>query len=186
VKRIFDLGLSVFFGVVFAVPMLGIALLIRVTSRGPILHWSERVGLHNAPFSMPKFRTMCVDTPTVATRLLDCPQQYLTPVGRLLRKTSLDELPQLYSIFRGDMSFVGPRPVLHLEDDLIDLRTKRGVHQLVPGLTGWAQINGRDHVSTDQKVAFDEHYLYNRSLWFDVKILLITLFRVILAEGVRH
>lgn len=185
-KRAFDLLFAFILALVFAVPMLGIAVLIRCTSEGPILHWSERVGLHNARFGMPKFRTMRMNTPSVATHLLDFPQQYLTPIGKVLRKTSLDELPQLYSIFRGDMSFVGPRPVLHVEDDLIDLRTEKGVHRLLPGLTGWAQINGRDHVSTPEKVAFDEHYLYNRSFWFDMKILLITLVRVILAEGVRH
>ncbi len=185
-KRAFDLLLSSLLAVVFSVPMLGIALLVKCTSRGPVLHWSERVGLHNVRFSMPKFRTMQVDTPAVATRFLTSPHQYLTPLGRILRRTSLDELPQLYSIFRGDMSFVGPRPVLHVEDDLIDLRTARGIHRLLPGMTGWAQINGRDQVSTHEKVAFDEHYLHNCSLLFDLKILLITFLRVILADGVSH
>jgi O-antigen biosynthesis protein WbqP len=185
-KRAFDLLFSSLLAIVFAVPMLGIAIVVKCTSRGPVLHLSERVGLHNIRFYMPKFRTMRADTPAVATRLLAFPHQHLTTIGKILRKTSLDELPQLYSIFRGDMSFVGPRPVLHVEDDLIDLRTARGVHRLLPGLTGWAQINGRDQISTPEKVAFDEHYLHNRSFLFDLKILFITLLRVILADGVSH
>ena len=185
-KRLFDLLLGALLSVVLAVPMLLVALAVRVTSEGPILYWSDRVGLRNRIFRMPKFRTMRIDTPAVATHLLADPDRWLTPVGALLRKTSLDELPQLWSILKGDMSFVGPRPALYNQDDLIRLRTQRGVDALVPGLTGWAQVNGRDELSIPDKVALDEEYLRRRSLWLDVRILLLTFVKVARSDGVSH
>lgn len=166
--------------------MLMIALLIRLTSKGPILYWSERVGRENAIFKMPKFRTMRIDTPVVATHLLNQPQQWLTPFGAFLRQTSLDELPQLWSIVKGDMCFVGPRPALYNQEDLIALRTKAGVHRLTPGLTGWAQVNGRDSLSIDEKVILDYEYLSRHSLWFDLKILGLTILKVWQRDGVGH
>ena len=157
-----------------------------LTSKGPIIYWSNRVGKDNAIFRMPKFRTMRIDTPAVATHLLNDPDRYLTPVGKFLRKSSLDELPQLWSVLKGDMSFVGPRPALFNQDDLIALRTVKGVHRLIPGITGWAQINGRDDLPIPVKVKFDVHYLENRSLIFDIKILFLTLLKVLRREGVTH
>jgi O-antigen biosynthesis protein WbqP len=163
-----------------------VALLVKVTSRGPVLYWSDRVGRNKSIFKMPKFRTMRIDTPAVATHLLGNPDYYLTPIGSLLRKFSLDELPQLWSVLRGDMSFVGPRPALYNQDDLIELRTKKGIHGLVPGITGWAQINGRDELPIPTKVEYDEYYLKNRSFFFDIKILFLTLFKTVKSEGVQH
>lgn len=171
---------------IFAVPMLLIALLVKKSSEGPILYWSERVGLQNGIFRMPKFRTMRIDTPAVATHLLKNPDEYLTPVGSFLRKFSLDELPQLWSILKGDMSFVGPRPALFNQDDLIRLRTLKGVHEIVPGITGWAQVNGRDDLPIPKKVEYDSYYLDKKSFFFDMKILYMTILKVIKAEGVRH
>ena len=159
---------------------------VRLTSPGPALHWSERVGKDNRLFDMPKFRTMRVNTPQLATHLLDRPERYLTPVGALLRKTSLDELPQLVSVWRGDLSLVGPRPALFNQDDLIALRTLHGVHRLVPGITGWAQINGRDELEIPLKVRFDTEYMAAQSLPLDLKIIALTLWRVLKAEGVQH
>lgn len=159
---------------------------VRLTSCGPALHWSERIGKCNRVFAMPKFRTMRVDTPQVATHLLRQPARYLTPVGALLRKTSLDELPQLVSVCRGDLSLVGPRPALFNQDDLVALRTRRGVHRLVPGITGWAQVNGRDELAIPVKVEYDAEYMEAQSLGVDLKILLLTLWRVLKAEGVQH
>jgi O-antigen biosynthesis protein WbqP len=159
---------------------------VRLTSCGPALHWSERVGRGNRIFVMPKFRTMRVDTPQVATHLLRQPARYLTPVGTVLRKTSLDELPQLVSVWRGDLSLVGPRPALFNQDDLIALRTRRGVHRLVPGITGWAQVNGRDELAIPIKVEYDAEYMEAQSLRVDLKILMLTLWRVLKAEGVQH
>ena len=185
-KRIFDLFFSLLLLLIFAVPLLGIALLVKWTSPGPALYWSDRVGRNNKIFRMPKFRTMRIDTPAVATHLLEDPDVYLTPMGHFLRKTSLDELPQLWSVITGDMSMVGPRPALFNQDDLIALRTAKGVHQLIPGITGWAQINGRDDLPIPIKVEFDVHYLKHRSLMFDIKILFLTLFRVLRREGVTH
>jgi O-antigen biosynthesis protein WbqP len=167
-------------------PMVLVALLVKFTSSGPMLYWSERVGKDNFIFRMPKFRTMRIDTPAVATHLLSNPDQFLTPIGPFLRKWSLDEFPQLWSVFKGDMSFVGPRPALFNQDDLIALRTKGGVHRLTPGITGWAQINGRDDIPIPKKVEFDEYYLKNQSFLFDMKILLLTLLKVARAENVRH
>lgn len=171
---------------ILALPILIIALAVRLTSPGPALYWSNRVGRHNRIFKMPKFRSMRVDTPALATHLLADPGRYLTPVGSFLRKTSLDELPQLWSILKGDMSFVGPRPALFNQDDLIALRTQRGVHELVPGLTGWAQVNGRDELPIPQKVDLDVEYLQRRSLAFDLRILWMTAVKVLRQDGVAH
>lgn len=185
-KRLFDLSLALMLSLLLALPIALIALAIRLTSAGPAVYWSNRVGRNNKIFRMPKFRSMRTDTPAVATHLLQNPEQYITPVGRFLRKTSLDELPQLWSILVGDMSFVGPRPALYNQDDLIALRTERGVHTLVPGLTGWAQINGRDELPIPQKVEFDAQYLQRRSFWFDLRIMALTAWRVLRRSGVSH
>ena len=172
--------------IVLAVPVLFVALAVKLTSRGPVLYWSHRVGSCNRIFRMPKFRSMRVDTPAVATHLLQNPDAWLTPIGSLLRQTSLDELPQLWSILVGDMSLVGPRPALFNQNDLINLRTKHGVHLLVPGLTGWAQINGRDELPIPEKVAMDVEYLRRRSFWFDCYILWKTAVKVLRRDGVSH
>jgi len=185
-KKIFDLLFSFCLIIVLSVPIFIIAVLIRLTSKGSALYWSDRVGVGNAIFKMPKFRTMRIDTPAVATHLLKDPDAYLTPIGHFIRKTSLDELPQLWSVLKGDMSFVGPRPALFNQEDLIALRTEKGVHQLIPGITGWAQINGRDDVPIPVKVEYDEYYLKNQSFLFDLKILWDTFFKVIKKEGVAH
>lgn len=185
-KRLFDLLLALAAAAVLLVPVLLVALAVRATSRGPALYWSDRVGRHNRLFRMPKFRSMRVDTPAVATHLLTDPGRYLTPIGPFLRKSSLDELPQLWSILRGDMSFVGPRPALYNQDDLIALRTEQGVHELVPGLTGWAQVNGRDELPIPQKVALDAEYLRRQSLSFDLRILWMTFVKVLRRDGVAH
>jgi O-antigen biosynthesis protein WbqP len=161
-------------------------LAVWLTSPGPVLHWSRRVGKDNRVFLMPKFRTMRVDTPQMATHLLQNPGQYLTPIGKLLRKTSLDELPQLLSVLKGDLSLVGPRPALFNQDDLIELRTKNGVHRLLPGITGWAQVNGRDGLNVPAKVLYDTEYMRSRSLRFDLKIMILTLLTVITGQGIRH
>ena len=185
-KRAFDVFFSVGLLGVLLIPMLLIALAVRAGSRGPVLYWSDRIGVNNEKFRMPKFRTMRCDTPAVATHLLKDPDAYLTPIGAFLRKSSLDELPQLWSVLKGEMSFVGPRPALFNQDDLIALRTQKGVHRLVPGITGWAQINGRDELPIPVKVDFDAHYLQHRSFLFDVKILWLTLMKVLRREGVTH
>lgn len=185
-KRAFDITLGLTVGLMLAGPIVVIALLVRLTSRGSALYWSNRIGRHNRIFKMPKFRTMRVDTPAIATHLLENPNQWLTPIGSFLRKSSLDELPQLWSILKGDMSFVGPRPALFNQDDLIVLRTEAGVHKLVPGLTGWAQVNGRDELPIPQKVQLDVEYLQRRSLGFDLKILWMTALKVLARDGVSH
>lgn len=185
-KRAFDLLLAVSATMVLSLPIAMISLLVKLTSKGPVLYWSDRVGRNNLLFKMPKFRSMRVDTPAVATHLLADPSSYLTPVGSFLRKTSLDELPQLWSILKGDMSIVGPRPALFNQDDLIELRTQRGIHKLTPGLTGWAQINGRDELPIPIKVEFDYYYLSNHTLLLDLKIIFQTAMRVIRHEGVTH
>ena len=185
-KRMFDLIVALVAIFIFALPILIVAMAVMLTSPGPALYWSDRVGLHNRVFKMPKFRSMRNDTPAVATHLLQNPDQWLTPIGSFLRKSSLDELPQLWSVFKGDMSFVGPRPALFNQHDLIDLRTKNGVHALVPGLTGWAQINGRDELSIIQKVEFDVEYLHRRYFFFDLKILWISALKVLSKDGVEH
>ena len=185
-KRLFDLILASLVALILLLPVIGVAILVRLTSSGPILYWSDRVGRNNQIFSMPKFRSMRVGTPAVATHLLADPQSYLTPIGSLLRRSSLDELPQLWSIIKGDMSFVGPRPALFNQHDLIEMRSRKGVHLLVPGLTGWAQINGRDELPIPQKVAMDTYYLENKSLWFDMRIIFLTGLRVIRRDNVIH
>lgn len=185
-KRLFDLVLALFVAIMLALPTLVVAVVIRLTSSGPALYWSDRVGRCNSIFRMPKFRTMQVGTPAVATHLLSDSGQYLTPVGSFLRKSSLDELPQLWSIFVGDMSFVGPRPALFNQDDLIALRTQYGVDKLAPGLTGWAQVNGRDELSIPIKVQYEVEYLQKKSFWFDMKILGLTFLKVVRRTGVSH
>ena len=185
-KRLFDLLLGLCAAVVLALPILVVAILVRLTSKGPALYWSDRVGKGNAIFRMPKFRSMRTDTPAVATHLLPDPNAWLTPIGAFLRKSSLDELPQLWSILKGDMSFVGPRPALFNQDDLIALRNERGVHELVPGLTGWAQVNGRDELPIPQKVELDVEYLQCHSLLFDLRILWLTVVKVLRRDGVSH
>ena len=185
-KRGFDFLLSMILLVLFMVPLLLVAVLVKMTSKGSVLYWSNRVGKNNQLFKMPKFRSMRIETPAVATHLLHNPDQFLTPIGSFLRKTSLDELPQLWSIFCGDMSFVGPRPALFNQHDLIALRTACGVQTIVPGLTGWAQINGRDELPITEKVALDKVYLERQSFWFDVKIIYLTALKVVRREGVTH
>lgn len=185
-KRFLDLVLAAIAGIVLLVPCVLVALLVRVTSPGPVLYWSDRVGQHNRIFKMPKFRSMRVGTPAVATHLLSNPENHLTPIGNFLRKSSLDELPQLLSIIKGDMSFVGPRPALYNQHDLIELRTQCGAHELVPGLTGWAQINGRDELPIPQKVALDAEYVQRKSLAFDIKILFMTALKVIMRSDITH
>jgi len=185
-KRIFDFIMAFEALILLSAPMLIIAVLVKVTSKGPVLYWSDRVGRYNKIFRMPKFRTMRVDTPAVATHLMKNPDLYLTPIGSFLRKFSLDELPQLYSVLKGDISFVGPRPALYNQDDLIELRTGKGVHKLIPGITGWAQVNGRDELPIPVKVEFDDYYLKNRSFIFDMKILWMTVVKVVRREGVTH
>ena len=185
-KRLFDLILASLAALILLLPVIGVAILVRLTSAGPILYWSDRVGRNNQIFSMPKFRSMRVGTPAVATHLLADPRSHLTPIGSLLRRSSLDELPQLWSIIKGDMSFVGPRPALFNQHDLIEMRTRRGVHLLMPGLTGWAQINGRDELPIPQKVALDTYYLENKSLWFDMRIIFLTGLKVLKRDNVVH
>lgn len=185
-KTIFDFVLAVLALVILIVPIALVALAVKLTSKGPAVYWSDRVGRHNVIFKMPKFRTMRVDTPAVATHLLDNPAQYLTPIGSFLRKSSLDELPQLWSILTGKMSFVGPRPALYNQSDLIALRTEHGVDKILPGLTGWAQVNGRDELPIPDKVALDVVYLNRQSFWFDCKILVLTFLKVVRRDGVTH
>lgn len=185
-KRLFDLALAILLSGVLALPILIVAALVRLTSPGPALYWSDRVGRQNRIFRMPKFRSMRMGTPAVATHLLANPEVHLTPIGPFLRKSSLDELPQLWSILVGDMSFVGPRPALFNQADLIALRTAQGVDALVPGLTGWAQINGRDELPIPEKVELDAEYLHRQSLWFDIRILWLTAVKVLRRDGVSH
>jgi len=185
-KRLFDLFVGVVLFAILAVPMLLIAVAVRLDSKGPVLHWSERVGRVNVIYKMPKFRSMRVETPPLATHLMTDPNAFLSPIGAFLRRSSLDELPQLFSILKGDMSFVGPRPALFNQDDLVALRTEKGVDKLLPGITGWAQVNGRDELSIPDKVAFDVEYLERQSLWFDLKILWMTFLQVIKRDNVSH
>jgi O-antigen biosynthesis protein WbqP len=185
-KRIFDLFLCFIAFIFLFILILPIALLVIFTSKGPVIFWSKRVGQNNHLFLMPKFRSLRVDAPEVATHLLNNPDQWLTSVGHFLRKSSLDELPQMWSIFKGDMSFVGPRPALYNQDDLIALRTLAGVHILKPGLTGWAQVNGRDELSIPEKVKLDQVYLQRQSFWFDAYIIWMTFLKVLRRDGVLH
>ena len=186
IKRLFDTALAAVLLVIFILPMLGIAALIKFTSYGPVLYWTDRVGINNTIFKMAKFRTMKINTPPLATHLMKDVDHYVTSIGSVLRKTSLDELPQLFNILRGEMSFVGPRPALYNQDDLINLRTKKGIHALTPGLTGWAQIHGRDDLPIPIKVQYDEYYLIHRSFRLDLRIIWKTIFKTIKAEGVIH
>jgi O-antigen biosynthesis protein WbqP len=185
-KRLFDLVLALFALLILLIPIGLVVVVVKLTSRGPVVYWSDRVGRHNKIFKMPKFRTMRVDTPAVATHLLSDPKQFLTPVGSFLRKSSLDELPQLWSIFKGDMSFVGPRPALFNQDDLVALRTQYGVDKVLPGLTGWAQINGRDELPIPDKVKLDVDYVDRQSFWLDLKIICLTFLKVVRRDGVTH
>ena len=185
-KRTFDLLLGVAILVLLVAPMLLISIAVILSSKGPALYWSNRIGRNNKIFKMPKFRSMLVDTPVVATHLLDNPDSYLSPIGRFFRRSSLDELPQLFSVLKGDMSFVGPRPALYNQDDLIALRSEKGVDKLLPGITGWAQVNGRDKLSIPDKVELDVEYLNRQSFWFDMKILWMTFLKVVKHDGVSH
>ena len=185
-KRIFDLILALFVMLALFIPMVIVAIAVKLTSKGPVLYWSDRVGQHNLIFKMPKFRSMKTDTPAVATHLLEDPKSVLTPIGDFLRKSSLDELPQIWNILKGDMSFVGPRPALYNQDDLIELRTQQDIHRLLPGLTGWAQINGRDELPIPDKVALDLAYKKKQSFCFDLKILYLIFAKVLLKDGVTH
>jgi O-antigen biosynthesis protein WbqP len=186
IKRLFDLTLAIFLAVLFALPLFLVALAVRLTSPGPALYWSDRVGRDNHIFKMPKFRSMRMNTPSVATHLLNNPQSFLTPIGSFLRRSSLDELPQIWSILMGDMSFVGPRPALHNQDDLIEQRTEKQVHTIVPGLTGWAQVNGRDELPIPVKVDLDVEYMQKQSFIFDMYILYLTFIKVLGRDGVTH
>lgn len=185
-KRVFNVIFAIVAGIIMMMPLILTGLLVRLTSKGPALYWSERVGRNNVIFKMPKFRSMRIDTPTLASHLLTDPQTWATPIGSFLRKTSLDELPQLWSILKGDMGFVGPRPALFNQEDLIALRTERGVHELLPGLTGWAQVNGRDELSIADKVKLDVEYQRRQSLWFDLNIIWLTSKKVLRWDGVSH
>ena len=185
-KRVFDLLLVIVVLILLAPIMPLVAIAFRLSSKGPALYWSDRVGKNNMIFKMPKFRSMLIETPDVATHLLDKPTTYLSPIGGFLRRTSLDEIPQLFSVFKGDMSFVGPRPALFNQDELISLRTEKGVDKLLPGITVWAQVNGRDELSIPDKVALDVEYLEQQSFWFDVKILRMTFLKVVKRNGLSH
>lgn len=185
-KRLFDILFSSILLLIFILPILIISLFIKIASKGPVFYITDRIGIQNKIFKMYKFRTMKIDTPPVATHLLEHPDRFLIPFGRFLRKTSLDELPQLFNILKGDMGFVGPRPALYNQDDLISLRTQKKIHLLKPGLTGWAQISGRDNISIPEKVELDEFYFRNQSFLFDIKILCKTLFKVVRCEGIDH
>ena len=185
-KRLFDLFLSCILLILLAIPMLLIVIAIRLTSKGPSLYWSDRIGKNNVIFQMAKFRSMQVETPSMATHLMTEPDAFLTPIGGFLRRNSFDELPQIISILKGHMSFVGPRPALYNQDDLILLRTEEGLNQLLPGLTGWAQVNGRDELSIPEKVKLDVEYMHKKSFWFDLKILWITFLKVINSQGISH
>lgn len=185
-KRFLDFSLALMAAIAFSIPLLLLIVLVKLTSRGPALYWSNRVGRNNELFSMPKLRTMRIDTPVVATHLLTNPDQFLTPIGGFLRKSSLDEIPQLWCILCGDMSIVGPRPALFNQQNLIDLRTEKGVHNIRPGLTGWAQINGRDELPIPEKVKLDLEYLQRQSLALDIKIIALTALKVVRRDGITH
>jgi O-antigen biosynthesis protein WbqP len=185
-KRLFDLTVGTITLVLLALPMVCVAVLVRLSSKGVVFYWSDRIGRENVIFKMPKFRTMLSETPQLATHLMNDPDKYLSPIGGFLRRSSLDEIPQIYSILKGNMSFVGPRPALFNQDDLVALRTVKGVDKLVPGLTGWAQVNGRDELPITEKVALDVEYIERQSFWFDLYILWLTVLKVIVRDGVSH
>lgn len=184
--RVFNVILSLIAALIFTIPFCLVWILVKLTSPGPAIHWSKRIGRENVIFLMPKFRTMKINTPQLATHLLGDGKSHLTPIGSFLRKSSLDELPQLWSVIKGDMSLVGPRPALFNQDDLKELRTQYNVHTIAPGVTGWAQINGRDELSIPEKVKYDKYYLDHRSLWFDIKIIFLTAYKVILRADITH
>ncbi|MFH0947875.1 MAG: sugar transferase [Elusimicrobiota bacterium] len=186
IKRIFDLILVLVLIVLFSIPMLVIAAAIKLSSKGPVIFWTNRIGRNNCIFKMAKFRTMKIDTPQLATHLMKDPEIYLTSIGKFLRAYSIDEIPQIFNVLKGDMSFVGPRPALFNQDDLVALRTKKNIHNLIPGVTGWAQINGRDDLPIPVKVSFEEYYFNHRSFVFDIYIILLTVLKVIRKEGVQH
>ncbi len=185
-KRLFDIIFALLLMLILFIPVIILAILVKLTSKGPVFYMTDRVGIDNTIFKMFKFRTMRIDTPPVATHLMTDSKQYLTPVGGFFRKLSLDEIPQLINILKGDMSFVGPRPALFNQDDLTELRTNKGVHKIIVGLTGWAQVNGRDELPIPVKVDYDEHYLHHRSFLFDIKIIFLTLIKALRKEGVQH
>ena len=185
-KRVFDVVLGFVLVILLGVPMLIMAVFIKMVSKGPAIFWTDRVGINNSIFKMAKFRTMKLNTPQVATHLMNNPKEYLIPGGDFLRKYSLDELPQLFNVLKGDMSFVGPRPALFNQDDLVELRTSKNIHTLIPGVTGWAQVSGRDDLPIPVKVSFEEHYLKHRAFWFDMYILFLTVLKVLKREGVSH
>ena len=185
-KRFFDITLAIILLLIFFIPILIIGLVVKFSSKGPILYWSDRIGKNNIIFHMPKFRSMKIDAPIIATHLMENPDIFLSPIGRFLRSSSLDELPQLFSILKGDMSFVGPRPALFNQDDLIELRIQKNLSLLLPGLTGWAQVNGRDDLSIEEKVSYEEEYLNNISLRFDLKILWLTFLKVLKKQNISH
>ncbi len=185
-KRFFDLSLVFISVIILFIPVLLIVLAVRLTSKGTVLYWSDRVGRNNNIFKMPKFRSMRSDTPDVASHLLQEPDAWLTPIGKFLRKSSLDELPQIWSVLKGEMSFVGPRPALYNQADLIALRKEAGIDKLLPGITGWAQINGRDELNIEEKVIFDKEYLNKESILFDLKIIMLTVIRIIKSDGIKH
>jgi O-antigen biosynthesis protein WbqP len=185
-KRLFDTFSSILLAMLFIFPVIIIAIFVSITSKGPVIYWSNRVGKHNKIFKMPKFRTMIIKTPNIATHLLEKPETFLSPIGGFLRSTSLDEIPQLFSVIKGDMSLVGPRPALFNQKNLISNRTEKGIDSLLPGITGWAQINGRDELSIADKVAFDLEYMHRRSFWFDLKILSLTALKVFKRINVNH
>jgi len=185
-KRTFDFIFAFTLLILFIIPMILIALSIRLTSNGPAIYWSDRVGVNNLIFRMPKFRSMRIDTPSLATHLLSDPDKFLSPIGKILRKSSIDELPQIFSVLQGDMSFVGPRPALYNQDDLVSLRKEHGLEHLVPGITGWAQVNGRDNLTIYEKVMFEVDYNKNKSFWFDLKILWLTVLKVFSIKQISH
>jgi len=185
-KRVFDIVACILLLLILVIPMLLIAIIVKLTSKGPVLYWSDRVGQYNLVFKMPKFRTMKIDAPTLATHLMKNPNDFISPVGVFLRNTSLDELPQLYSIIKGDMGIIGPRPALFNQKDLITLRTEKQLDGLLPGLTGWAQVNGRDELSIPEKVELEVEYMHRKSFWFDLKILWMTFLKVINSQGISH
>ena len=185
-KRTFDITFALILLVLLIIPLILIMILIRLTSKGPVIYWSDRMGANNIIFSMPKFRSMKIDTPAVATHLLSDPNNYLSPIGKILRKSSIDELPQIFSVLQGNMSFVGPRPALYNQDDLVELRKKHGLEYLLPGITGWAQVNGRDNLTIYEKVMFEVDYNKNKSFWFDLKILWLTVLKVFSIKQISH
>ena len=185
-KRLFDIIITVIFFILFLIPMIFIVVAIKITSPGPLFFWSDRIGQRNLVFKMPKFRTMLIETPLIATHLMQSPEKYLSPVGKILRRSSLDEIPQLWCVFKGDMSLIGPRPALFNQYDLINLRKTYAIDQILPGITGWAQVNGRDLNSFERKVSLDFYYLKNRSIFLDIKIIIKTFIVIFFRKDIKH